>query len=263
MDGTITIRGQDTGHKRAITAAITQWDYGYYFLPEIEDLPNTYRIDFSNDEKKGEALSVYGGENGAEVPVELINTGKDIYAFYFVTGTGWGRTERSWKIPNRLKPRPSDMEPTPAQQPIVDQLISKANEAITTAEQKAGEAGESALSAKDDADRAESARNTTQGYASNALLSATQANNSAWSAIQSAQASARSASEAEQDRMDADRYARASAQSADRAEQAANTAGWVDFYVDEDGYLHYVKADSVGLDFYVDNEGYLHVVMED
>ena len=50
---------------------------------------------------------------------------------------------------------------------------------------------------------------------------------------------------------------------ADRAEQAANTAGWVDFYVDEDGYLHYVKADSTGLDFYVDNEGYLHVVMED
>lgn len=256
MDGTITIRGQDTGHKHAITAAITQWDYGYYFLPEIEDLPNIYRIDFSNDEKKGEALSVYGGENGAEVPVELINTGKDIYAFYFVTGTGWGRTERSWKIPNRLKPRPSDTEPTPAQQPIVDQLISKANEAITTAEQKAGEAGESALSAKDDADRAERARDAAQTGADNA-------GQSAGAAAHSAESAARSASEAEQDRRDADRYARASAQSADRAEQAANTAGWVDFYVDEDGYLHYVKADSVGLDFYVDNEGYLHVVTED
>ena len=48
-----------------------------------------------------------------------------------------------------------------------------------------------------------------------------------------------------------------------RAEQAANTAGWVEFYIDDDGNLHYVKADSVGLDFYVDADGYLHVVMED
>ena len=57
--------------------------------------------------------------------------------------------------------------------------------------------------------------------------------------------------------------AESASQSANRAEQAANTAGWVDFYIDENGYLHYVKADSTELDFYVDADGYLHVVMED
>ena len=50
---------------------------------------------------------------------------------------------------------------------------------------------------------------------------------------------------------------------ADRAEQAAANAGWVEFYIDDDGYLHYVKSDNVGLDFYIDDDGYLHVVMEE
>lgn len=252
MDGTITIRGQDTGHKHAITAAITQWDYGYYFLPEIEDLPNIYRIDFSNDEKKGEALSVYGDENGAEVPVELINTGKDIYAFYFVTGTGWGRTERSWKIPNRLKPRPSDMEPTPAQQPIVDQLISKANEAITTAEQKAGEAGESALSAKDDADRAERARDDAQTYANNAQTSASQASASATASANSASTSAQSASQAQANTEAASTFASNAYQDAERAEQAANNAGFMDVDI-VNGRLIYTRTDAVDADFSLSN----------
>ena len=46
---------------------------------------------------------------------------------------------------------------------------------------------------------------------------------------------------------------------ADVAAQAASNAGWVYFYIDEDGYLHYVKTENCDLDFYIDDDGYLHV----
>ena len=193
MDTTRIIKGAVSTGRYSVTAPITQWDYGYMFIPEIEDLTATYRLDFSNDEHSGSALPVYGGENGAEVPEELIDTGRDIFVWYFYIGDGYGKSAYKWRIPNRCKPKTSEDEPTPSQQSSIDQLITRSNEAVESAEQSASDAS----------------------------------------------------------------------QSANRAEQAANTAGWVDFYIDENGYLHYVKADSTELDFYVDADGYLHVVMED
>lgn len=46
---------------------------------------------------------------------------------------------------------------------------------------------------------------------------------------------------------------------ADRAAQAASNAGWVYFYIDQEGHLHYVKTENADLDFYIDNNGNLHV----
>ena len=193
MDTTKIIRGIVNSRGYTITSAITQWDYGYVFVPEFEDMPATYRLDFSNDEHHGTALPVYCGSEGGEVPEELIDTGKDIFVWFFYIGDGFGKSEYKWRIPNKCKPKTEQDEPTPSQQSSIDQLIVRSNEAVESAEQSASDAS----------------------------------------------------------------------QSANRAEQAANTAGWVDFYIDENGYLHYVKADSTELDFYVDADGYLHVVMED
>lgn len=193
MNTTKIIRGIVNSRGYTITSAITQWDYGYVFVPEFEDMPATYRLDFSNDEHHGTALPVYCGSEGGEVPEELIDTGKDIFVWFFYIGDGFGKSEYKWRIPNKCKPKTEQDEPTPSQQSSIDQLIVRSNEAVESAEQSASDAS----------------------------------------------------------------------QSANRAEQAANTAGWVDFYIDENGYLHYVKADSTELDFYVDADGYLHVVMED
>lgn len=52
------------------TEPITQGDYGYILQIEGAELPPIYRVDFSNDRHKGEALPVYGNENGAEIPEE-------------------------------------------------------------------------------------------------------------------------------------------------------------------------------------------------
>ena len=46
------------------------------------------------------------------------------------------------------------------------------------------------------------------------------------------------------------------------AGQAASNAGWVYFYIDDEGYLHYVKTANCDLDFYIDVNGYLHVTNE-
>ena len=129
MNTTKIIRGTVNSKGFAITSAITQWDYGYVFVPEFDDLPATYRLDFSNDEHHGTALPVYCGSEGGEVPEELIDTGKDIFVWFFYIGDGYGITEYKWRIPNKCKPKTEQDEPTPSQQSSIDQAISALNEA--------------------------------------------------------------------------------------------------------------------------------------
>lgn len=140
------------------TEPITQGDYGYILQIEGAELPAIYRVDFSNDRHKGEALPVYGNENGAEIPEELIATGKNIFAFYYYIEEGFGKTAYTWKIPNDTRAQNGDREPAPSQQDSIDQLIVRSNEAVTSAEQSASEADQSAQNASQEAGRAERAR---------------------------------------------------------------------------------------------------------
>ena len=241
------------------------YNNGIIFKPTDIDLPASYQVHWADSPQASSTLETIGTAEGAPIPDDLWNRSRVIYGWIYLHPTeDSGITYKEVRIYKNVRAgKPDGTEPTPAEQSTIDQSIGALNSAV----EQTGEDVESAEQAKDDA---ESARDNAQTYANNAqesaqasARSAESASQSAQTASENAQASAQSASEAKQDRIDADRYARASAQSADRAEQAANTAGWVDFYVDEDGYLHYVKADSVGLDFYVDADGYLHVVMED
>lgn len=192
------IRGVVNSRGFTITSPITQWDYGWQFIPEIEDLPATYRLDFSNEEKHGTALPVYCSTEGAEVPTELIDTGKDVWVWFFNIGEGYGITEYKWKVPNKCKPKTEQDEPTPSQQSSIDQLIVRSNEAVETAEQKAEEADQSAQSAKEDADRAEQARDDASTFAQRSANSAQASADYSESAQASATASAQSAQSASQ-----------------------------------------------------------------
>ena len=252
----VSFRGSSVALVRIDTAYF--YNNGIVFKPTDIDLPASYQVHWADSPQAATTLETIGTAEGAPIPDDLWNRSRVIYGWIYLHPTeDSGVTGYEVRIYKNVRAGlPDGTEPTPAEQSTIDQLIGALNSAV---EQTA----EDVESASQSAQSAETAKDDAEGYASNAQLSAIQASNSASSAYQNAQASARNASEAEQDRIDADRYARASAQSADRAEQAANTAGWVDFYVDENGYLHYVKAESTGLDFYVDNEGYLHVVMED
>lgn len=116
------------------TEPITQGDYGYILQIEGTELPSVYRVDFSNDRHNGEALPVYGNDNGVEVPEELIATGKDIFAFYFYIEEGFGKTAYTWKIPNDTRAQNGDIEPTPSQQDSIDQAIAALNDAVDKSE---------------------------------------------------------------------------------------------------------------------------------
>ena len=205
------------GRRYAVTTPITQYDYGYLLLPEGVELPTTYEIDFSNDEKHGTSLIVYGDSEGAEVPEELIRTGKDVYAFYYHIGEGYGKTEFTWRIPNKCRPSRGGQTPTPSQQSSIDQLIVRSNEAVTSAEQSAQDAAASAQSAQGYAEQAESARDTAQGYANNAQTSATSAQTSETNA-------ALSADTAEQAKQAAQRSAEGAAAAKEESVTASETA---------------------------------------
>ena len=228
---------------------ITEEDYGILFqMPDL-DLPAAYQVDFSNKLTGGTALTVVGNEDGALIPTSLIDSGKDVYAFLYYTGVGFGKTTHVFRINNNRRAKRGTPAPDPEQQSVIDQTIAALNDAV---ESTAADAEQTAS----DAARAEAARTAAESAEANAEASAT-------AAAQSEANASTSASTATAAATSASASAASAATNADRAEQAANTAGWVDFYIDNDGYLHYVKADSVGLDFYVDAEGYLHVVMED
>ena len=163
----------------SVTEPITQWDYGYILQIEGAVLPSVYRVDFSNNRHDGEALSVYGNEDGVEVPEELIATGKDIFAFYYYIEEGFGKTAYTWKIPNDTRANAGDREPTPAQQDSIDQLIVRSNEAVERAEQ-----------AKVDAETAQGKAEDAQEAAETAQRKAEDAQDASERAKQSAEQSA-------------------------------------------------------------------------
>ena len=164
------------------TEPITQGDYGYILQIEGVVLPSVYRVDFSNDRHKGEALPVYGNENGVEVPEELIVTGKDIFAFYFYLEEGFGKTVYTWKIPNDTRAQNGNREPTPTQQDSIDQLVVRSNEAVERAEQ-----------AKTDAEIAQGKAEDAQEAAETAQIKAEDAQGASERAKQSAEQSAEEA----------------------------------------------------------------------
>lgn len=159
------------------TEPITQGDYGYILQIEGTELPSVYRVDFSNDRHKGEAIPVYGNENGVEVPEELIATGKDIFAFYFYIKENFGKTAYTWKIPNDTRAQNGDREPTPTQQDSIDQLVVRSNEAVEKAEQAKVDAETAQGKAEDAQEAAETAQRKAedaQGASERAKQSAEQ-----------------------------------------------------------------------------------------
>ena len=199
------------------TEPITQGDYGYILQIEGAELPATYRVDFSNNRHEGEALTVYGNENGAEVPEELIATGKDIFAFYYYIGENFGKTAYTWKIPNDTRAKYGDRTPTPTQQDSIDQLIVRSNEAVERAEQAKDEAETAQGKAEDAQGASERAKQSAEQSATDAHESVSQANASATASAQSASQSAQIKADVEDLADDAQGYANSAQQSASQA----------------------------------------------
>ena len=244
------------GGRTTVTASRFMEDYGQVLKITGVELPDVYQVDFANSPHDGNSVTMVGNADGVLIPRQFFDSGRDVYAFLYLTREDAGRTMATIRIPNKRRPKRTDETPAPEEQSVIDQTIAALNTAVEKTAADVEATKRDAEATARDAERAELARDQSVTAKDTAVDAAGDAGRYASAADLSAQA-------ANRDKQDADRYARAAGISAERAEQAANTAGWVDFYVDADGYLHYVKADSVGLDFYVDADGYLHVVMED
>ena len=222
---------------------ITEEDYGILFkMPDL-DLPAAYQVDFSNKVTGGTALTVVGNSDGALIPTSLIDSGKDVYAFLYYVGDGFGKTTHVFRINNNRRAKRGAPAPDPEQQSAIDQTIAALNDAV---ESTAADAEQTAS----DAARAEAARTAAESAEGNAEASATaaaqsEANASASASTASAAATSASASAA------------SAATNADRAEQAAAQSGYLWFYI-EDGKLYMDRTQNTHVNFYM-QDGKLYV----
>jgi hypothetical protein len=121
--------------KTATTRSLHQWDYGQVLQFERLDLPAAYTVHFANQPMSGNAKTQVGGPDGVTIPDEYLTTGLPVYAWVFLhTGADDGETVYSVTIPITKRPQPTEDEPTPVQQGVIDQAIAALNEGVEAAE---------------------------------------------------------------------------------------------------------------------------------
>ena len=243
MEVSKTIYGRVGPRGTYTEGMITEEDYGILFqMPDL-DLPAAYQVDFSNKLTGGTALTVVGNEDGALIPTSLIDSGKDVYAFLYYTGVGFGKTTHVFRINNNRRAKRGTPAPTPEQQSVIDATIAALNTAV---ESTAADAEQTAS----DAARAEAARTAAESAAESAEASATSAAQSASRALNSATSANMSALSAREDALTASR-------DADRAEQAAGQSGYLWFYI-ENGKLYMDRTQNTHVNFFM-RDGKLYV----
>ena len=229
--------------KQFVTASRYMEDYGQVLKIEGIDLPSVYQVDFSNNLMRGTSMTVLGNADGVAIPDEYISTGRDVYAFLYLTGDSWGRTIATIRIPNKTRPTHTNAIPTPTQQGIIDQTIAALNDAVESTAADAEQTASDAARAEAARDRAETAANSAETSATNAAQSEANASTSASTATAAATSASASASSA--------------ATNADRAEQAAAQSGYLWFYI-EDGKLYMDRTQNTHVNFYM-QDGKLYV----
>lgn len=112
------------------TAARFQYDKGQVIKFNKIPLPVSYRVDFSNDSRGGNAISRLGNADGAPIPNSLFESGNNVFAFLVLSdGQEDERTRFIAEIPIKPRPRPQNVEPTPEELTIIQQAIAALNSA--------------------------------------------------------------------------------------------------------------------------------------
>lgn len=120
----------------ARTRPLTQHDYGQTLRFDGIDLPDTYEVYFSNDQKDGKAAVQIGNIDGVAIPDVYLTTGEAIYAWVFLhTDRDDGETAYTIYIPVVQRSEASDTEPTPVQQDAITEAIAALQTAVGKAEE--------------------------------------------------------------------------------------------------------------------------------
>ena len=142
----ITVADFNDGKRTTVTAAVWQWSTGQVLRFSLPALPKSYRVDFSNEKIHDYSKPQIGDSSGVTIPDEYFISGKPVYAFVVLSdGQGDSGTEYMAEIPVIKRSKPTNYEPTPVEQSVIDQMIAAAN----TAREAAEEAAEEAEASKD------------------------------------------------------------------------------------------------------------------
>ena len=149
MDNTITVTFA-AGKTRAVAAKpLYQWAYGQKLVFSGLDLPASYQVDFSNFEYAGTSIPQVGGADGVTVPVGVLDTGRDVYAFVWVQDENAGRIEYCAEIPVIPCPEPDLEDPNPEEESAIAQAITALSAAVEQTGEDAASAAASAEAAEE------------------------------------------------------------------------------------------------------------------
>ena len=132
---TVTIEMPMQRGKVGKTIPLYQYDYGQKLIITGIELPSYYEVHFSN-ELHGEAVTSIGDESGVDIPDAVLTSGSPIYLWLYLHETGSdGETEFQGTIPVIKRASISDVEPTPAQQNVIEQAIAALNAGVAEVEE--------------------------------------------------------------------------------------------------------------------------------
>lgn len=215
------------GALRKITGPALQWQYNEKQYLKIKglDLPEYYAVDFMN-QGDTDTITMTPTSEGVLIPDQFLLDARPLIAYIVVIDGESVNTIAQITFPVNPRGARTDMSPKPAEQQQIEQLIATMNEAVENA---ADSAEESERQAGISDERATDSEAWAVGQRDGVDVDATDEtyhnNSKYWSQM---------------------------------AEQAAGRDGWVSFYIDENGHLHYVKTENAALSFYIDAIGHLH-----
>lgn len=254
MSGNI-IKAVYNGMRFNIQGILWQYDYGQ--ILEVRGLYLPYSVEFHFSQNGTKATTKIGQTEDhvttVEIPSAILRNAKpiDVYIYLHACATD-GETEYHFVLPVKPRSDYNDVDPTPEQTTLIGELIDTMNDAVDTATGAAQNAAESETNAGRSESNAADSANAAARSAEAAAESERNAGDSASSAGRSAEAAARSAEAAATSENNAEGYA-------ERAEQAANTLGYLEMNIDENGHLIYSKTPMVDVDFELDDG---HLIME-
>ena len=115
-----------------------QYNHGQFLYFADLDLPQTFEVHFSNRDR-GDSKPQVGSNKLVEIPDEYYWSGAlMIYAWiYLHTGKDDGETVYEVRIPLSKRAKPTDEEPLPQQQGVIDRTIAELNNAVNVTTENA------------------------------------------------------------------------------------------------------------------------------
>lgn len=159
--------------KKYITAksSLTQYDYGQVLDIEGLELPYSFEADFSNSPVSGDSRPVLGEDGSVSIPDEYLVSGEPVYVFLFLhQGDSDGSTEYRVMINVNRRPSRDMIEPTAAEQSMIEQALAAAEAATNDAHEAAEDARAAAEEARAAAEEAHAAAEAARAAAEEARL---------------------------------------------------------------------------------------------